>query len=103
MRQNLLAAARIGRLRISSGYQNASQRRVAVLKRREVGRHAEVVILAPTVVWMMVALGAFDPHAQKHLRQRAGRLPRLGSRAEELTLRILGQRPGRRNDLAGEL
>ena len=48
--------------------------------RREERGHAVVIGLAPAVERMVVALGAGDAHAEEDLRQRAGRLARLGDR-----------------------
>ena len=60
--------------------------------------HPEVVVLAPAVVRVMMALRALDPHPQEDLRQGAGHAPRGCHHLEEASARLLGQRAACRHN-----
>ena len=63
---------------------------------KEVGE-AVVVVHRPTIEWMVVALGALDPHSQEHLRHIFCHLQRVG-----FVLVVVGGRIAERASLARE-
>src|SRR5262252_7395338 len=83
MRKDGFAGPRIVGWRVSRGQKRLALRGLAKAYRREERLHPEVVVLAPAIERMMMALGTGDANAEKDLRDRACRVAGPGNNLVE--------------------
>ena len=85
-------SARVLALGIAFRQQGLGLAQFLVLHLSKKPAHALVILLGPLIVGMLVALGAGDAHAEKHLRGHRRHLARLGGHLIKETGRLVAQR-----------
>ena len=80
-------------LRVAFGQQGLGLAQFLIFHLSEKCTHALIILLGPLIVRMLVAFGAGDAHAEKHLRGHRRHLAGLGGHLVKEPGRLVLQRP----------